>query len=1082
MKKFLIFSLLVLPLFAQSQFSVTFMVDMNAQSVSPNGVHITGNFGDPNDDSTDENPGLLNWDPTAYEMTDADMDGIYEYTFSLAEGVYEFKYINGNNVSGEEVVPEACQTEGELSGNRQLIVENLVEYWVAFGSCSRPGYLARRFRLNTESLGSFQDVYVTWGEGDGHLHDINEDGVYEYYSYYNLLEYPDTLFWQYSIDNGMYEGNGLSCFYESRKISMEDDNIVLPVNCWSSCTNCVDPVNVTFNLDLREPYSEAHSLKINGLTFASTDPTDYELYDEDLDGVYSRTFQLQPNSLINHDFTLLDYSDPIQSGYPFYTYEAFLYGFESNCARTLQVGYSDLVIDNCWNKCDGETCIEFPDNTITFNIDMSPFGEGFDYIVLHSTLTRYGLIKKDLALYDPDNDNIYSGTFLAEGEDKVYFTFRTVHSNPDLNDISEFAETAEEMEQCNNFDVETNIPYYVWWIRDLTRTDENQEFTFVWGECDVFESTNDYAYLDGMVFYDMNQNGIFDTGDQPAPNIPIIFDSQNIADYTNNNGEFYFVSNPGEHMVEYLLPENYYFTSGNTGFNGTIEPGNNNHLEPVGIYSTDLIPNISTSIIGVGVVCNETGYFAVVTSNNGIVASDVVLSLELAPEILFDFASHDIDSIIGNIYYFTIENIQPGDNFPFQFVVQWPDFTQMGQSQEVYLSACTSDGLSCAEDMWSAPLLCAYDPNDKTPDPVGWTDEHFILTGEPIEYLVRFQNTGNYQASNIRIEDQLSPNLDWTTLQVIGTSHELSDIAIDETGRVTFYFNYINLPDYVSDELASHGYVLYKIEPLAQLAPMTTIPNTAEIYFDFNPAVFTNTTTHTIFDCSLMTTDIVMEAMACAGDLYTQNQEVEYAENYTWTLDGEEVGNTEILSYPTTEAGTLNFQLEASNPLCTATFNFPVDVIQNPTIPVITQNGNVLTATSGGMNYVWYLDGTQVFQGNTNTYLASVSGSYSVQITNEFGCSSLSDTAEITVGIDGPDALQWFISPNPATTQITIQCALAGKKSITLYNALNQIVFTSSMPSNTFVLERNDLPAGVYYLDLVVESAQISDSKKIIFE
>ena len=62
---------------------VTFLVDMNTQPISPNGVHLAGSF--------------QNWDPSTSMMSDIDADGIYELTLSLdRDSTYEYKFINGN--------------------------------------------------------------------------------------------------------------------------------------------------------------------------------------------------------------------------------------------------------------------------------------------------------------------------------------------------------------------------------------------------------------------------------------------------------------------------------------------------------------------------------------------------------------------------------------------------------------------------------------------------------------------------------------------------------------------------------------------------------------------------------------------------------------------------------------------------------------------------------------------------------------------------------------------------------------------------------------------------------------------------
>ena len=55
-----------------------------------------------------------------------------------------------------------------------------------------------------------------------------------------------------------------------------------------------------------------------------------------------------------------------------------------------------------------------------------------------------------------------------------------------------------------------------------------------------------------------------------------------------------------------------------------------------------------------------------------------------------------------------------------------------------------------------------------------------------------------------------------------------------------------------ANELASHGYVQYKVKLKPHLPIGTQIKNTAYIYFDFNAPVVTNTTTNTV---SLISSD-----------------------------------------------------------------------------------------------------------------------------------------------------------------------------------------------------------------------------------
>jgi hypothetical protein len=114
-----------------------------------------------------------------------------------------------------------------------------------------------------------------------------------------------------------------------------------------------------------------------------------------------------------------------------------------------------------------------------------------------------------------------------------------------------------------------------------------------------------------------------------------------------------------------------------------------------------------------------------------------------------------------------------------------------------------------------------------------------------LDYTVRFQNTGTDTAINVVIKDQIDPNLDLYSFEPLASSHEMF-INIEETGMVTFTFENIMLPDSNINELASHGFVRYKINLNEDLPLGTSIYNNAGIYFDANPVIVTNTKINTV--------------------------------------------------------------------------------------------------------------------------------------------------------------------------------------------------------------------------------------------
>jgi len=136
----------------------------------------------------------------------------------------------------------------------------------------------------------------------------------------------------------------------------------------------------------------------------------------------------------------------------------------------------------------------------------------------------------------------------------------------------------------------------------------------------------------------------------------------------------------------------------------------------------------------------------------------------------------------------------------------------------------------------------SFDPND-----ISVREGEFITEEQAddyLHYMIRFQNTGNYQATDIRVEGTLDANLDWDTFEPIGASHNY--LTYRDGNNIKFVFNGINLPDSTSNEAGSHGYIMYKVKPKSSVALGDTVSAQAGIYFDFNTAVITNTATTTI--------------------------------------------------------------------------------------------------------------------------------------------------------------------------------------------------------------------------------------------
>lgn len=159
-----------------------------------------------------------------------------------------------------------------------------------------------------------------------------------------------------------------------------------------------------------------------------------------------------------------------------------------------------------------------------------------------------------------------------------------------------------------------------------------------------------------------------------------------------------------------------------------------------------------------------------------------------------------------------------------------------------------SDNFSQLNEM----VTGSFDPNDKNCVQGSYFTDAQIKSGKELEFIIRFQNTGNYQADFVNIIDTLNSFLDYNTFRIISYSHSM-DWSISGSGVINFNFDQINLLPSTQDEPKSHGYVKYSIKCKNNLSIGNAITNTAYIYFDFNAPVNTNTTTTTISYPSFVT-------------------------------------------------------------------------------------------------------------------------------------------------------------------------------------------------------------------------------------
>jgi hypothetical protein len=135
----------------------------------------------------------------------------------------------------------------------------------------------------------------------------------------------------------------------------------------------------------------------------------------------------------------------------------------------------------------------------------------------------------------------------------------------------------------------------------------------------------------------------------------------------------------------------------------------------------------------------------------------------------------------------------------------------------------------------------------------------------------------------------------------------------------------------------------------------------------------------------------------------------------------------------------------------------------------VTTDGGVLTAVDG-VAWQWSIDG--IADVTTPSIVASQNGMYTVEITNEFGCSVVSDSLAITSGINNIQ-LQASINvyPNPMNAQARIELP-QGLFDIEIFDQTGACVRSLPNSQGVVIVERASLVTGIYHLQIRSEEGK----------
>lgn len=346
--------------------------------------------------------------------------------------------------------------------------------------------------------------------------------------------------------------------------------------------------------------------------------------------------------------------------------------------------------------------------------------------------------------------------------------------------------------------------------------------------------------ISGTVFNDKNNNVIQDMDEEPLKNVIVKTSTSKVYTVSDSLGNYSLQAElTKDDTVQVVLPSN--FATAMPRFYILQDRDTNKNF---GIHFLNDIKDLRITATAVGPTRPGFNNTLVLTAENkGSVAQNATVSLAYDNRVQYQLATPTPSSNTPQHLTWNLPNFQPFDKKDIKMELKTPVTVPLSTqlSHFAQISPITNDTfIQDNTDSLRIIVVGSYDPNDKSVNQKD-VDAKQISNPLPLVYTIRFQNTGTFPATFVRIVDTLSPNLDIASFKVLSSSHTMT-YKLKGKGIIEFFFDNINLPDSLSNEKASHGFVKYSIKPLNSLKLKDAVKNTAYIYFDFNNPIKTNTT------------------------------------------------------------------------------------------------------------------------------------------------------------------------------------------------------------------------------------------------
>jgi hypothetical protein len=365
-------------------------------------------------------------------------------------------------------------------------------------------------------------------------------------------------------------------------------------------------------------------------------------------------------------------------------------------------------------------------------------------------------------------------------------------------------------------------------------------------ETTMILSLQDARVVYGQLYLDENGNGMYDADELPFPISPdVLNDYCNYTIDENQKYELLLEPNVADFQNTAL---NYTFTN-ETNFISSPELNFDQATEfDIGFIAARTNEELTIDIYNDLSLCNQEGEFTVELFNLGTLPTEGVIVISNFNNMTILGCDCDYEEV-GNDIVVQISSLDPLSKKILVFTVLYADENNVGEpvtTTATYTSSINPSVTAIAD--FEDILFCSYDPNDIAVTPAR-APNYIVGNDERLIVKIRFENMGNWFASSVGINQLIDENLDQSSIKVLKSSHdyELMISRNNLASNVKFLFENINLPGTNNPIMSEReGYIIYSIDIKPDRPLGTLINNQAEIVFDINQPIITNTFTNEI--------------------------------------------------------------------------------------------------------------------------------------------------------------------------------------------------------------------------------------------